>query len=109
MKNNIYDITLNVLENYAPTRSDDFLLFGKVCQVMGLDINKSFRDVMSNHVKYSLPSFESVSRARRKVFELRPDLNPIAQERADEERQFRKWVINRVSNLVGEDLSEKIK
>lgn len=85
MKDNLYDIVLNVLENYTPCREDDFLLYGKVCQKLGLDIKLSFKEVMLKHKELKLPSFESVSRARRKVFELRPDLNSIAEIRADEE------------------------
>lgn len=85
MKDNLYNIVLNVLENSPISRGDDFILYGMVCKDLGVDINEKFRTVLANHKQLKLPSFESVSRARRKVFELRPDLNIIKEIRADEE------------------------
>lgn len=68
---------LYILKTNERTREDDFLL---ICEVYKLDhesVTKlSFDEVMKKHKNWSLPSFHSISRCRRKIFEKYPELNP---------------------------------
>lgn len=77
---------LTVLENKPETRSDDYLLMIAVCELRGFSfMNCPFCEVIKNHKINGLPNWKSVERARRKVFEKRPDLEPpkIAKKRLE--------------------------
>lgn len=58
-------IVFKLLKEYPITRKDDFILIAGVYKMLGIDLNRSFKDVMKNHDK--LPSFESITRCRRKM------------------------------------------
>jgi len=70
----IEDYVLQALEQNPRTRQDDFLLYGSVLKRMGIDILLPLAELFGNSKKYNLPAMESVTRARRKVQELRPEL-----------------------------------
>lgn len=74
MKYNIEDLVEQVLERNVKARGDDFILYGAVLRNMGVDIKRSLADIFAHHVELGLPAMESVSRARRKLTELRPEL-----------------------------------
>lgn len=89
---------LKVLEENEEARKDDFVLYGAVLQETGayqrfLDINHGFAPTLIAfliHAKeIKAPAFESVSRCRRHIQELRPDLKDtktaIKREEAEEE------------------------
>lgn len=64
----IEPIVKELLELYPKTRDDDFYLIGSVYYTIAPEIkSKSFLDIIKNHSFYGLPSFESITRARRKV------------------------------------------
>ena len=64
----IEPIVKELLELYPKTRDDDFYLIGSVYFMLAPEIkSKSFLDIIKNHSFYGLPSFESITRARRKV------------------------------------------
>lgn len=90
MKSNIEELVLGALERNAKAREDDFILYGSVLKDMGIDIKKSLAEIFSNHIKLGLPAFESVSRARRKIAETRPDLfdAQIRETRANEQERY---------------------
>ena len=69
---------LLVLTRFEETRSDDFKLYFHVCRSINenVAIMDRFSYVMLNHKELGFPSFESVTRCRRKVFELYPNLKP---------------------------------
>lgn len=73
----IEDKVLYILKTNEPTREDDFLL---ICEVYKLDhknVTKvNFEEVMKNHDNWNLPSFHTITRCRRKIFEKYPELNP---------------------------------
>ncbi len=62
------DLVYEVLTKYPKTRDDDFELvletYSTLCPSI-LDMN--FRSILKEHKEYGLPSFESITRARRKV------------------------------------------
>lgn len=84
-----------VLEKQPATRSDDFLLVASVCRlacpgVMG----ETFISVLNDHKKYRLPSFESITRARRKVQAEHKNLGASERMkaiRASEEEDYRDY------------------
>lgn len=64
----VESIVKELLEYYPATREDDFYLVGSVYYMIKPEIKtKTFLDIMKNHSFYGLPSFESITRARRKV------------------------------------------
>lgn len=78
----IEDLVKPFLELDPETRADDFLLVLNVYGAINISIidplfGATFYDVMKNHRKYKLPSFGSVTRCRRKLQELYPELRPI--------------------------------
>lgn len=84
-----------VLMNYEDTRSDDFILIYRVYKEINEDamIRELFCEIMINHKKYELPSFESIVRSRRKVFEKYPNLKPkyITKLREQKEEEYREY------------------
>lgn len=85
------DIVLKVLQKYEQTRSDDFVLVYAVYREINFNVATidRFSEVMLNHKKYGFPSFGSVTRARRKIFEKHPELKPTKitknRKKAEEE------------------------
>jgi hypothetical protein len=86
---------LLVLEKYEEIRSDDFKLYFHVCRSINenVAIMDRFSYVMLNHKELGFPSFESVTRYRRKVFELHPNLKPekVTKFRKEKEEEFREY------------------
>lgn len=85
-------IVKDVLEESKEAREDDFLLIFKVYKAINESvIYKDFRQVMRDHVEFGLPSFESITRARRKVQKEYPELQSSKRTkeiRAAEEKAF---------------------
>lgn len=83
------------LMNSIKARDDDFLL---VCMVY-CDLNettryKNFEYVMMNHKFLGLPSFESITRARRKLQSRHPELRSSKRQkqiRITREEAFRNY------------------
>jgi len=82
---------LKILTKYERTRSDDFDLIYAVYCTMNKDIkNMTFAEVMLHHKELGLPSFESITRCRRKICETQQDLINwnTAVVRAEEREKF---------------------
>lgn len=73
------DVVKPILENNAEARGDDFKLILEVYWDMGIPANMGFNWLMLNHSKYGLPSFESITRCRRKLQAMYPELKPIEE------------------------------
>lgn len=84
------EVVLELLEENKKLRADDFYLYCAVIKRLGVDTGKPFKEVMINHKQLKLPSFETVSRCRRKIQEQRQDLIDwsIAVIRANEKEKF---------------------
>ncbi|MBO7614766.1 MAG: hypothetical protein J6T15_03625 [Bacilli bacterium] len=80
-----------VLETDPSTRSDDFFLINEVYKSLGVDTNNNMAFLLRNHLFYKLPSFESVTRARRKVLEKKPYLRENNEKRKELELEFREY------------------
>lgn len=96
----ITDIVKDVLINKPETRNSDFALYREVCRrinpaVMGMP----FGSVLNCHKELNLPSFESVTRARRKIVEKNPslagdsDVEAVRTEKEEEFKEYAKAVI----------------
>lgn len=86
----VYEIMLEQPE----TRSDDFKLIYAVYTTLNNTVNYlKFEVVMNDHKRFNLPSFHTVSRARRKVFEKYPHLKPsgTTEKRMDAEESYREY------------------
>jgi hypothetical protein len=77
----LQESVLEQLERHANARDNDVILFGFVLHEMGLDLKQtSAAALLHGMVDRNLPSFESVSRARRLVQQRRPDLRGSSYE-----------------------------
>lgn len=79
MGNKLYKletIVRKVLEEYPDTRCDDFILIFRVYKEINeaAVLRELFCYTMLNHKEYRLPAFESITRARRKIQKLYPEL-----------------------------------
>lgn len=81
MKRSLYvieEVVEMVLRQHKDTRSDDFILIYRVFKEINENVivRLPFFEVMLNHKEYKLPAIASIMRARRKVYEKYPYLNP---------------------------------
>lgn len=81
----------DVLENDPTTREDNFFLVNEVYKKLGIDTNNNMAFLLRNHLFYKLPSFESITRARRKVLEKRPYLRGNEKIRKEMEEEYREY------------------
>lgn len=88
-------VVLQVLEEVPLAREDDYVLMYYVClRLNKIDLlDTTFFDALLHHKQYDMPNWESVTRARRKVQEKRPDLvSPQkAKKRHEEEKVYREY------------------
>lgn len=84
------DIVLDILERHKNARNDDFILYGYVLSNLGVDMKQQLQVFLWMHEKVGAPSFESVSRCRRKIQETRQDLQGFEMliKRAEEREKF---------------------
>lgn len=95
----IEEVVKNVLEQYPETRSDNFKLIYSVYREINFKVVtiENFYQVMWYHKEYGLPSFEGITRARRKIMNMHPELKPIKsveKARKEEEIVYREYAIN---------------
>lgn len=92
---NIEPIVKRVLEENYEARNDDFILIAEVYSLLNeCTCHYSFNDIMIHHKNFSLPSIESITRARRKVQSMYADLRAsegTRRVRASEELDFREY------------------
>ena len=72
---NYYDQVRDILSKYPKSRDDDMLLYAiflHMNRIIGSD--EKFYDVMSKAKERNIPSYEGITRARRKVQENEPSL-----------------------------------
>lgn len=93
MRNDWNDKVRYLLETHPEDRDDDFLLYLDCCKYY-TDMPTwavSFEEAMSRHKKLGMPSYESITRARRKMQEQHPELRgekyQMRMERQEEYRE----------------------
>lgn len=75
MRQKLMDKVEKLLRKYPELRDDDLLLYGAMCGNANRIVwHLPFGKVITNHKEYKLPSYESVTRARRKLQECIPEL-----------------------------------
>ena len=93
MKKQVRTIVKQILIENEKTRKDDFLLVYEFINKItgGYAKLMMLSDIANSHVEYGIPSFESITRARRQVQKEMPELkeNNITEIRAKEEKEFR--------------------
>ena len=84
---NLEPIVLEILENNKRARSDDFVLYGAVLKRIGVPLDTHLFNFLAKAKEKNMPSFESVTRVRRHICELRQDLkgNAVAREESEED------------------------
>ena len=92
MKNH-YDKVKAILTKYPKTRDDDMLMYSVyLFQYGGVGADEKFFDVMPKARERGLPSYESVTRSRRKVQEQEPELRGKRyKERQKEEEAYHEY------------------
>lgn len=87
-------IVEKILEENIETRKDDFKLILEVFNKINENTKYiKFSYVLQNHKAMGLPSFESITRARRKIQERRQDLvdNKTAVKREEEIEEYEEY------------------
>lgn len=91
-------IVKQVLEDSQLARDDDFVLIKAVFESINPHaVHEPFSKVLDLHKSYGLPSFESVTRARRKLQSEYKNLassKQVEAMRAEEEENFREYARN---------------
>ena len=89
----IHKMVLETLEINPATRNSDRLLISEIYGEYYGAYNEAFWKVMEDDTgKY--PSFETITRCRRKIQETRPDLRAVkevAKERENRQMEFREY------------------
>ena len=77
----IEKIVERVLRKYPQARKDDFFLVYAVFREINFNVATidRFSEVMLNHKIYGFPSWATITRSRRKIFEKYPYLKPIGE------------------------------
>ena len=84
-----------ILEKNVDARNDDMVLYLALCNACLKDAGAMpLAEIMTQHKYLGLPSFESVSRTRRKLQATHPELlgsRPVRKLRATGEKAYRKY------------------
>jgi len=93
----IESVVEKVLEKKEVTRENDDLLYMCVCEYFHRGSSSmSVKDFFMTRNQTACPNFASVTRARRKVFEKRPELKPtkVTKGRKKMEEVYREYALN---------------
>lgn len=93
MKREVAETVYKVLVDFPETRNDDSILILRVAEQY-VDTSMSFDSILRFHKELGIPSYESITRARRKCQELYDELKSdkqIAKLRKQEELAFREF------------------
>ena len=90
----VEETVLDVLLESEEARRDDFILISKTLEKTNPEtVNMTIEQVLLNSKKLGIPSFASITRARRKLFKKYPQLCPedIKRNRKNEAEQYKKY------------------
>lgn len=93
----IENVVEKILDMRTDTRENDDVLYLCVCEYFHRGVSSmTLKDFLKARNKMSCPNFASVVRARRKIFERRPELKPnkITKLREDMEDVYVDYAIN---------------
>jgi hypothetical protein len=87
------DLVKRILEEVPETRSDDMLLYYRVCEAKNrVSLGLPFGMVLVNMKDFKLPSFKSVERCRRKLQRAYPELSANEEVETLREVQEEKYI-----------------
>ena len=87
--NKIENVVENILIMQADTRENDDLLYLYVCEHFNQGAaSMTLNDFLTTRNNINCPNFASVTRARRKVFEKRPELKPKTMTKIREDARI---------------------
>lgn len=88
-----YEQVRGILTEYPKARDDDMYLYAVFCaRTTNVNSGDGFFNVLVHHTDYSLPSYESVTRARRKVQECEISLRGTRRtRRKDMQEEYREF------------------
>ena len=97
--NELEPLVERTLEMSESSRGDNFILYLNVLQHY-IDTDVSFSFLCKHHKELGIPSLESITRARRKVQERRPELRDedAVRVRKAEEKKHRDYALD-----IGDD------
>ena len=82
----IEEVVERILDKRIDARESDDILYVYVCEYFHRGISTtSFKDFFFTRSQIGCPNFASVTRARRKIFEKRPELKPEKVTKGREE------------------------
>lgn len=86
----VEELTKQTLIERPKSRTDDFRLYAGVLRRLGVDLKMSLSEFFATAKEKDYPALESVPRARRKVFENYPELEPLEAKlkREKKEREY---------------------
>lgn len=88
------ELVLTVLQRNKRAREDDFILYGGVLKEMRIDLKSTnLYDFLSTAKIKGVPTFETVTRCRRHIQELMPELKEFKTdlERSKQQEEFKKY------------------
>lgn len=93
--NLVHQLVYDTLKNNPETRTDDFILIREVLSYW-LSGEMSIDSLFLNHKQLGIPSFETITRCRRKIQEQFPELvNAEVEElREQEEGEYVHYALN---------------
>lgn len=85
-----------VLKTNESARKDDFILIEKVIEKLGINPEISFKSILLFHNELNVPSFETITRCRRKLQEKYPELKDeeTALFREEKVEDFVQYALN---------------
>lgn len=92
---NLEPLVLRALISDDRCKKDDFILYLSVIEQCGMNTNVTIHSALKNHNLFKLPSFESVSRCRRKLQERDVSLksDEAVRIREKERREFEDYAM----------------
>lgn len=97
---NLEKIVLKCLKRNIRARKDDFILYGSVLKELGVSFETTIFQYLATAKEKKMPPFESVSRCRRHIQELMPELKDIktAVKREEKIEDFKKYNISGIGD-----------
>lgn len=92
--NLIEPLVEEALINNKACRGDNFILYLEVLKKY-INLDLSIKDVFLNHINLGIPSLESITRARRKLQEVNPNLRDekTLKIRSKEEQEYKDYAL----------------
>lgn len=93
--NLVHQLVYDTLKNKPETRTDDFILIREVLSYW-LSGEMSIDSLFLNHKQLGIPSFETITRCRRKIQEQFPELvnAEVKELREQEEGEYVQYALN---------------